>query len=47
MSSRKQKDVTTKELEKLVENKSVIKKLTANQRKLLLWMLKRGKVVFA
>lgn len=45
--NRKPKDVTTKELEKLVENKSVLKKLTANQRTLLLWMLKRGKVVFA
>lgn len=41
------KDVTTKELEKLVENKSVLRKLTANQRKFLLWALKGGKVVFA
>ena len=39
--------LTTKELEKLVRNKSVLKKLTQKQRQFLLAILKSGKVVIA
>ena len=39
--------ITTKELEKLVRNKSVLKKLTPKQRQFLLAILKSGKVVIA
>ena len=39
--------ITTKELEKLVMNKSVLKKMTPKQRQFLLAILKSGKVVIA
>lgn len=39
--------ITTKELEKLVRNKSVLKKINPKQRQFLLAILKSGKVVIA